>query len=70
MINIVIILVIAVLLILDVKHLMVHGVEDCSGNCGDCHGSCGSSCKFTQDIMKAKKSIERKNKLKRILHLS
>ena len=58
MINIVIILVIAVLLILDVKYLMVHGVEDCSGNCGDCHGSCGSSC------------IERKNKLKRILHLS
>lgn len=70
MINIVIILVIAVLLILDVKYLMVHGVADCSGNCGDCHGICGSSCKFTQDIMKAKKSIERKNKLKRILHLS
>lgn len=70
MINIVIILVIAVLLILDVKYLTVHGVDECSGNCGDCHGSCGSSCKFTQDIMKAKKSIERKNKLKRILHLS
>ena len=68
MINIVIILVIAVLLILDVKYLMVHGVEDCSGNCGDCHGICGSSCKFTQDIMKAKKSIERKNKLKRRLY--
>ena len=39
MINIVIILVIAVLLILDVKYLMVHGVDDCSGNCGDCHAA-------------------------------
>ncbi len=66
----VIVLIIAILLVLDVKYIKVHGLEDCTGGCGDCHGSCGSSCKFTQDMEKAKKSIARKKKIKKFLHLS
>lgn len=62
-------LIIAVLLVLDVKYLMKHGLEDCTGSCGDC-GSCGGACKFQGDIEKARKSIERKKKIKAFLHIS
>ncbi len=65
-----VVLVIAVLLILDIKYLKVHGLEDCNGSCGDCHSGCGSSCKFTQDIAKAQKSIARKKKIKAFFHIS
>lgn len=58
--------IIAVLLVLDVKYLMKHGIEDCSGSCGSCSGS----CKWSNDIKKAQKSIARRNKMKKILHIS
>lgn len=69
MTTLIVCLIIAVLLILDVKYLMKHGLEDCTGSCGDC-GSCGGACKFQGDIEKARKSIERKKKIKAFLHIS
>ncbi len=66
----IVLLIIGILLILDVKYIKVHGLEDCTGSCGDCHGGCGSSCKFTQDMEKARKSIAFKKKIKKFLHLS
>lgn len=61
--------VVVILLVLDVKYLMKHGMEDCTGSCGDC-GGCGGSCKFNGDIQKARRSIERKKKIKAFLHIS
>ncbi len=65
-ISYVVVIVIAALLVLDIRYLRVHGSDDCTGSCGSCHGS----CKFQNDIRKAQKSIARKKKLKKILHLS
>lgn len=61
-----ILFVIAVLLVLDIRYLRVHGTDDCGGACGNCHGS----CKFQHDIQKAQKAIARKKKMKQFLHLS
>lgn len=61
-----IILVVAVLLVLDLKYLKRHGIEDCTGSCGSCHGS----CKWSDDIHRAQKSIARRDKIKKMLHLS
>ena len=61
-----IVIVIAVLLVLDIRYLRVHGTDDCSGGCGNCHGT----CKFQKDIQKAQRSIARKKKIKNVLHLS
>ena len=65
-----VVLVIGIILVLDIKYLKVHGLEDCDGSCGDCHGGCGDSCKFSNDIAKAQKSIARKRKIKEFFHIS
>lgn len=67
--TVIIVLIIAVLLILDIKYLSKHGLEDCTGGCESCGGSCGGSCKWADDIKKAQRSIARKKKFRQILHL-
>ena len=59
-----IIIVLAVLVVLDIKYLRKNGFSDCA-TCGgssgcsahDCSG-CGGSCKFADDIKKAEKELK------------
>ena len=61
-----VILVLAVIVILDIRYLMKNGIDSCSGDCG----SCGPSCRWANDIKKAQRKIRFQNKLKKLLHLS
>ncbi len=45
--------IIAVIVILDIRYLRKHGVDSCGGDCGSCHGS----CKWSEDLKKARKEI-------------
>ena len=51
--------------ILDIRYLLKNGVDSCSGSCS----SCGGSCKWAHDIEKARRSSQRKKKIKAFLHL-
>ena len=50
------------IVILDIRYLMKHGVNSCGGDCGSCHGT----CKWSRDLKKAKEEIaaEKKNSLR------
>ena len=61
-----VVLVLAVIVILDIRYLMKNGIDSCSGDCG----SCGPSCRWANDIKKAQRKIRFQNKLKKLLHLS
>lgn len=68
--TVIVVLIIAVLLILDLKYLSKHGLDDCTGNCGNCGSGCsGGSCKWANDVKKAQRSIARKKKIRQIFHL-
>ena len=56
---------IVLIVVLDIRYLLNHGLEDCGGNCS----SCGPKCKWQGDIEKARKRIAFKRKLKKILHI-
>lgn len=58
MANIVIVFLLAIIVILDVRYLWKQkekGCSDCSGSCD----SCGPVCKFTEDINRAKREIQK-----------
>lgn len=61
-----VVLVLAVIVILDIRYLMKNGIDSCSGDCE----SCGPSCRWANDIKKAQRKIRFQNKLKKLLHLS
>ncbi len=61
----IVLLIVAVLVILDIRYLYRQGPDSCSGNCG----SCGPSCKWVNDVEKARKSIARKKRIRAILHM-
>ncbi len=61
-----VVLVLAVIVILDIRYLMKNGIDSCNGDCG----SCGPSCRWANDIKKAQRKIRFQNKLKKLLHLS
>ncbi len=52
--------ILAVIVGLAVRSIAVNGIDSCSGECG----SCGTSCKWVNDIQKAKKAAERNRKIK------
>ena len=56
---------IAVIVILDIRYLMKHGLEECSGDCS----GCGPSCKWGRDIKKAQRRIRFEKKVREILHI-
>jgi|GEM_PF-238678 len=58
-------LILAVIIYLDVRYLMKTGLDSCSGDCS----GCGGSCKWTNDIEKARKKIAREKKIRAFLHL-
>lgn len=53
----------AVLVVLDIRYLMRKGVSQCRGDCTEC----GSTCKWTEDIKRAKTEIraEKRNNLRK-----
>ncbi len=55
-----VLLILAAIVAWAVRDMIVNGIDSCSGECG----SCGSSCKWVNDIQKAKKAAERRRKLK------
>ena len=61
----IVILVIAAIVVFDIRYLMKNGIDACKGDCSKCHGSC-SSCKWSEDINRAKKEIheEKQNSLR------
>ena len=52
--TVIVVLIIAVLIVLDVKYLKKNGVKDCAGSCG----SCTDACKWTEDLRQAKMAID------------
>ncbi|MGD7407515.1 FeoB-associated Cys-rich membrane protein, partial [Ralstonia pseudosolanacearum] len=47
----IVIVILAAIVIADIRYLMKHGVDSCKGDCSSCHGS----CKFSEDLKRAKK---------------
>lgn len=60
-----VIAVVAIITIADVKYLSVHGLDSCSGNCAEC----GTSCKWVNDVKKARRHIERQRKIRHFFGL-
>ena len=58
----IVILVIAAIVIFDIRYLMKNGVDACKGDCSQCHGT----CKWSEDLRQAKKEIrkEKQNSLR------
>ncbi len=58
----VVILVLAAVVILDIRYLIRHGADSCRGDCASCHGS----CRWSEDIKQARKEIreEKQNSLR------
>lgn len=63
--TILVLVLVAVITIADVKYLSVHGLDSCSGNCVEC----GTSCKWVNDVKKARRHIERQKKIRRFFGL-
>lgn len=53
--TILIIAVIAVITLFDIGYLHKNGAEPCGGNCNSCY----STCKWTEDLKKAKRDLDR-----------
>lgn len=61
----VVLAVVAVFVILDIRYLAKNGIDSCSGNCS----GCGTSCKWVNDMNKARKHIERQRKIRKFFHM-
>lgn len=61
----IVLMVLVVIVVLDIRYLMAHGLDDCGGDCS----SCGPSCKWVGDIKKAQRKIAFQKKIRRILHV-
>ena len=62
--DIAVLCVIALIAYICIRYLVNNGLDSCSGECGGC-----STCKWARDVEKARRSIEKKKKLKKLLHL-
>ncbi|MCI5723119.1 MAG: hypothetical protein MR283_03820 [Erysipelotrichaceae bacterium] len=62
-----VLLVVLAIIGLDVRYVMKHGIDSCSG---DCNGSCHSSCKWVGDVKKAQRNIRIQHKIKSFFGLS
>ncbi len=51
--SIVVIVILAVIVILDIRYLWRGGGSSCGGNCGQCR----SACKLPEDLKKARREI-------------
>ncbi len=49
----VVIVILAVVVILDIRYLRRKGLSDCAGDCNQCHGT----CKWSEDLKQARKEI-------------
>ncbi len=58
----VICLILAAVVILDIRYLLKNGIGECGGSCT----SCGTSCRFAGDIRRAKRRIRWEKKLRRL----
>lgn len=56
-------LILAVIVILDIRYLMKNGIEGCSG---DCSGSCHGSCKWVGDVKKAQRHLKWRRRIRNI----
>ncbi len=59
-----VLLVLAVLVILDIRYLYNGGGSECStcGSGASCSGTKSSSCKWTKDIKKAQRQLEKERR--------
>ena len=51
--SIVVIVILAVVVILDIRYLRRKGLRDCAGDCNQCHGT----CKWSEDLKQARQEI-------------
>lgn len=58
--------VLAVIVILDIRYLMRNGIDSCGGDCS----SCGPSCRWADDIEKARRQIRFRRRIRKFFHLS
>ncbi len=49
----VVIVILAVVVILDIRYLRRKGFSDCAGDCNQCHGT----CKWSDDLKQARREI-------------
>lgn len=61
-----VILIVAVITYFDIKYLIRHGLDACSGDCT----TCGTSCKFVDDMKRAQRKIAFEKKLRKFFHVS
>ena len=62
----IVLIIIVVIVVLDIRYLLNHGLEECGGNCS----SCGTQCKWQGDIEKARKRLAFKRKLKKLFRIN
>ena len=56
--SIVVILILVLIVVLDIRYLRRNGIDGCGGDCGKCHGS----CKWTDDLKRARADIAAERK--------
>ena len=64
--TLIVLIIIALLVYVCVRYLVNNGLDSCTGECS----GCGPVCKWSRDIQKAQRSIARKKKIKKLLHIS
>ena len=62
----IVLIIIFVIVVLDIRYLLKRGIQECGGNCG----SCGTSCKWKDDIDKARRRIAFKRKMKKFFKVN
>lgn len=66
MATVLVILAVAVITYFDIKYLVKHGLDACTGDCT----TCGTSCKWVDDMKRAQRKIAFERKLRKFFHVS